>query len=77
MLDWAVRKVRGEFHPPVWEAFWLTGVEGKPPQEVATHLRLSVGTVYQYKSRVVVRLRREIERVEGRPRTLVEESNTS
>jgi hypothetical protein len=29
-------------------------------------LRLSVGTVYQYKSRVVVRLRREIERVEGK-----------
>jgi RNA polymerase sigma-70 factor (ECF subfamily) len=66
VLDWAVGKVRGEFSPPVWEAFWRTGVEGRPAQDVASSLRLSVGTVYQYKSRVVVRLRREIERVEGK-----------
>jgi RNA polymerase sigma-70 factor (ECF subfamily) len=66
ILDWAVGKVRGEFNSVIWDAFWLTGVEGKPAQEVASSLRLSIGTVYQYKSRVVVRLRREIERVEGR-----------
>ncbi len=65
VLDWAVGQVRGEFSEPVWEAFWLAGVEGSPPDEVARRLGLSVGTVYQYKSRVVVRLRREIERVEG------------
>jgi RNA polymerase sigma-70 factor (ECF subfamily) len=67
VLDWAVGRVRGEFHPAVWEAFWRTGVEGKPPHEVAESLQLSLGTVYQYKSRVVVRLRREIERLEGKP----------
>jgi RNA polymerase sigma-70 factor (ECF subfamily) len=66
VLDWAVGKVRGEFNPSVWEAFWRTGVEGRSAQEVASSLRLTVGTVYQYKSRVVVRLRREIERVEGK-----------
>jgi RNA polymerase sigma-70 factor (ECF subfamily) len=66
VLDWAVGQVRGEFSEPVWEAFWLTGVEGRAPDDVARSLGLSVGTVYQYKSRVVVRLRREIERVEGK-----------
>jgi hypothetical protein len=28
---------------------------------------MTIGTVYQYKSRVVARLRREIARVEGNP----------
>ena len=40
------------------------GVEGKPPKVVAQDLGMSLGTVYQYKSRVVARIRREIEQVD-------------
>ena len=64
MLDWAAEQVRDEFSEPVWLAFWRTGVEGQSAEDAAHGLGLSVGTVYQYKSRVVARLRREIERVE-------------
>jgi RNA polymerase sigma-70 factor (ECF subfamily) len=65
LLDWAAGRVRGEFSEAAWQAFWRAGVEGRPADEVAGSLGLTVGTVYQYKSRVVARLRREIERVEG------------
>jgi RNA polymerase sigma-70 factor (ECF subfamily) len=64
LLTWAAERVRPAFSRAAWQAFWQTGVEGKPPDEVASALGMSVGTVYQYKSRVVVRIRREIERVD-------------
>jgi RNA polymerase sigma-70 factor (ECF subfamily) len=63
LLHWAAQRVRGEFSATAWQAFWKTGVEGQPAEEVARALGLTVGTVYQYKSRVVARIRREIELV--------------
>jgi RNA polymerase sigma-70 factor (ECF subfamily) len=39
-------------------------VEGKSPKVVAQSLGMSLGTVYQYKSRVVARIRREIEQID-------------
>ncbi len=66
MLDWAAERVRDEFSELVWLAFWRTGVDGQSAEEAARGLGLSVGTVYQYKSRVVARLRREIERFEDK-----------
>jgi RNA polymerase sigma-70 factor (ECF subfamily) len=63
LLGWAAERVRGAFTPSAWQAFWQTGVEGKPPRDVASALGMSLGTVYQYKSRVTARIRREIERV--------------
>jgi RNA polymerase sigma-70 factor (ECF subfamily) len=65
LVQWAAGRVRDEFSEMVWQAFWKTGVEGRPAEEAARALGLSVGTVYQYKSRVVARLRREIERVDS------------
>jgi RNA polymerase sigma-70 factor (ECF subfamily) len=58
---WAAERVRGEFSEAAWQAFWQTGVEGRRPQDVADALGMRLGTVYQYKSRAVVRIRREIE----------------
>jgi RNA polymerase sigma factor (sigma-70 family) len=65
LLAWAAERARCAFSNVTWQAFWLTGVEGRPAKEVAHSLGMSIGTVYQYKSRVVARIRREIERVEG------------
>jgi RNA polymerase sigma factor (sigma-70 family) len=65
LLHWAAERIRDEFPETAWLAFWKTGVDGQSAEEAARALGLSVGSVYQYKSRVVVRLRREIERVAG------------
>jgi RNA polymerase sigma factor (sigma-70 family) len=63
LFDWAAERVRAEVSETEWRAFYLTGVEGREPREVAEALSTSVGTVYSYKSRVMARLRRLIEQV--------------
>jgi RNA polymerase sigma factor (sigma-70 family) len=65
LFAWAAERVRGEFTESAWHAFWRTAVEGQRVQDVAEALGISVGTVYNCRSRVMARLRRAIEQVEG------------
>lgn len=65
LLAWATKRVRGDFSKVVWQAYWLTGVEAREPKQVARSLGISVRTLYQYKCRVVARIRREIEHIDG------------
>jgi RNA polymerase sigma-70 factor (ECF subfamily) len=66
LFDWAAGRVRAEVSETEWRAFYLTGVEGQEPRDVAAVLAISVGTIYSYKSRVMARLRRLIEQVDRR-----------
>jgi RNA polymerase sigma-70 factor (ECF subfamily) len=61
----AMELVKDEFLASTWEAFRLTAVEGRPPAQVASRVGLSVGAIYVAKSRVIARLRQEIERLQG------------
>ncbi len=61
----AMEQVKPEFHAATWEAFRQTAVEGRTPAQVAARVGLSVGAVYVAKSRVIARLREEIERLQG------------
>ena len=56
----AMDRVRGEFQPATWRAFWETAVEGKAAGEVGAGLNMSPGAVYVAKSRVIARLRDEV-----------------
>jgi RNA polymerase sigma-70 factor (ECF subfamily) len=60
-LDWAAQRVCGKVQTATWQAFWQTAVEGKPAEEVAQALKMSLGAVYIAKSRVIARLRQQIE----------------
>jgi RNA polymerase sigma factor (sigma-70 family) len=60
----AMERVKGEFQAATWEAFLLTAVEGRLPAQAAQRVGLSVGAVYVAKSRVIARLRQEIERMQ-------------
>jgi RNA polymerase sigma-70 factor (ECF subfamily) len=62
---WAAERVCRCVDDTTWEAFRLTAVEGKSGMETANALGMSVGAVYVAKSRVLARLRREVERIEG------------
>jgi RNA polymerase sigma-70 factor (ECF subfamily) len=53
--------VRAEFENRTWEAFWRTAVEGHAPADVAEDLGMTVQAVYQAKSRVLRRLRQELD----------------
>jgi RNA polymerase sigma-70 factor, ECF subfamily len=56
----ALEVVRAEFEPRTWDAFWRIAVDGQSPAEAAAAMRLSLSAVYQAKSRVLRRLRREL-----------------
>ena len=65
LLFEAARQVRSSFTPTTWDAFWQTAVEGKNVKEVAQALGISVGAVYVAKSRVLARIRAELERCQA------------
>jgi RNA polymerase sigma-70 factor (ECF subfamily) len=60
----AMDMVRGEFQESTWRAFWLTAVENRPAKEVGTELGMSPGAVYVARSRIVARLREQIQQLE-------------
>jgi RNA polymerase sigma-70 factor (ECF subfamily) len=60
----AMERVKGEFQSATWEAFVQTAVQGLTPSAVAGAIGLSVGAIYVAKSRVIARLRQEIERMQ-------------
>jgi RNA polymerase sigma-70 factor, ECF subfamily len=57
----AIELMQAEFEPTTWQACWRFAVVGQPAGEVARELGLSVNAVYLAKSRVMSRLRRELE----------------
>jgi RNA polymerase sigma-70 factor (ECF subfamily) len=59
----AMELVKDEFQPATWQAFWQTAVDGKPAAEVGAGLKMSPGAVYVAKSRVLARLRDEVQRM--------------
>jgi RNA polymerase sigma-70 factor (ECF subfamily) len=62
---WSAERVRPYVAESSWQAFWLTAVEGKSAKETAQRLGMAVGAVYTAKSRVLERIRREIEALEA------------
>jgi RNA polymerase sigma-70 factor (ECF subfamily) len=56
----ALGQVRCEFSEHVWQAFWLTTVEGRQPAALADELHMTVNHIRQAKSRVLRRLREEL-----------------
>ena len=57
----AMERVKGEFHENTWRAFWLTAVEGVAAADVARQIGMSPGAIYVAKSRVLARLKDEVE----------------
>jgi RNA polymerase sigma-70 factor (ECF subfamily) len=57
----ALRLMAAEFEPATWQACWETVVLGRPAAEVAGELGLTVNAVYLAKSRVLSRLRQDLE----------------
>jgi RNA polymerase sigma-70 factor (ECF subfamily) len=61
---WAAEQVRGEFQEPTWRAFWTTAVEGAAASETAQRLGMSPGAVSVARSRVLARLREQVQRLQ-------------
>ena len=50
--------------PTTWSAFWRTAVEGLDVAAVAAELGLTPGALYVARSRVMARIRQEIDQIE-------------
>jgi RNA polymerase sigma-70 factor (ECF subfamily) len=57
----ALELMQAEFQATTWKACWECVVHGRPAAEVAAELGISVGAVYMAKSRVLSRLRQELQ----------------
>jgi RNA polymerase sigma-70 factor (ECF subfamily) len=57
----AMQRVKQEFQDNTWKAFWLTAVEGKAAADVSREIGLSTGAIYVAKSRVLARLKEEVD----------------
>jgi RNA polymerase sigma factor (sigma-70 family) len=65
LFAWAAEQIRGDFKDSTWQAFWKVAVEGMSGEQTAKALRMSVGAVYVAKSRVLARLKKQIEELQG------------
>jgi RNA polymerase sigma-70 factor (ECF subfamily) len=63
-FEWAAERVRPGFAESTWQAFWQTAVEGRSAREAAEVLGMTVGAVYTAKSRVLDRVRQEIQQLQ-------------
>ena len=57
------QQIRSEFQPKTWAAFWQTAVENHSIQVAAHGLKMSVGSVYVSRSRVMARLKQRVQEV--------------
>jgi RNA polymerase sigma-70 factor (ECF subfamily) len=60
----AAMMVQADVNAETWRAFELTVIAGQPCEEVAAGMGKSVGTVYAARSRVMRRLRDQVQRLE-------------
>lgn len=65
---WAAGQVQRDVQPASWRAFWLTAVDGMPPDQVAAKLGMKTGAVYAARCRVLARIRERV-RVLSRERS--------
>ena len=61
LLRRALEVMQADFQPATWNACWEYVVKGRPAAEVAAELGINVGAVYVAKSRVLSRLRQELD----------------
>lgn len=60
LLRNALKSIQREFHERTWQAFWSVVIEGRSAADVGHDLGMKPGTVRVAKSRVLLRLRREL-----------------
>lgn len=61
MLSEAADRLRPTFSTPIWDAFWLTAVEGRSIAEVALQLGKTEGAVRVARCRVLAKLKKEVQ----------------
>lgn len=66
LAELAMKRIQNEFQDTTWQAFWLTAINGISAAEASEQTGLSTGAVYVAKSRVLARLKSEVEAMQRR-----------
>jgi RNA polymerase sigma-70 factor (ECF subfamily) len=53
--------VKSDCNPKTWQAFWQTTIQGDTAADVADRLEMNISSVYQARSRILRRLRKQFE----------------
>ena len=61
LFRWAADRVKATVKEATWQAFWRTAVLEQSPEQVAEELGLSMGAVYIARSRILAKLRDEVQ----------------
>jgi RNA polymerase sigma-70 factor (ECF subfamily) len=61
----ALESIRGEFQERTWQAFWRVVVDGRTAVDVGADMDMTPGAVRVAKSRILMRLRRELGEATG------------
>jgi RNA polymerase sigma factor (sigma-70 family) len=65
MFQFAAERVRDNFQPSTWQAFWETTVEGQSINQVAKRLGLTNSAIYKARQRVIGQIKQQVKHVEG------------
>ena len=61
-IFWVVAQdVRAQVETKTWQAFWETEIEQRPVADLAGELNLSVGAIYIARSRVLAKLKKQVQ----------------
>lgn len=61
MFAWAAEQIETTFQSNTWQAFWLTAVKQQSVESVAKKLSMTKGAVYIARSRVMAKLKEQIQ----------------
>ena len=64
LFRWAADRVKQTVKEATWNAFWMTAVEERDVEDVASQLGVTSGAVYIARSRVLAKLRDEVKKWE-------------
>lgn len=67
VFAWATQRIRSLFQDSTWQAFQRTAIEQESAAGVAAELGMTVGAVYIARSRVMKRLREEVQLIMNSP----------
>ena len=65
IIFYAASKIRHQLDEKTWLAFWRTAVEGESCAAAAEALDMKVGSVYAARSRVIARIREQVQLMTG------------
>lgn len=63
LIVWAAEQVKDEFIATSWSAFWATVIEGQSVSDVAAELKISPGSIYMSRSRIMARIKAKVDEV--------------